>query len=113
MDATTGVSSTTHKHAQWRERIARQRASGKTVEAFCLEENVGKSTFGAWCRRLGVAAAPRGKRTQAAPFVDLGPVKVASPVALAGSAGVGQDLPGATEVRLELGGGVILHIARR
>jgi hypothetical protein len=113
MDATTEVSSTTHKHAQWRERIARQRASGKTVEAFCLEENVGKSTFSAWCRRLGVTAARRGNRTQAAPFVDLGPVKVARPLALAGSANMAQDFSAASEVRLELGGGVVLHIARR
>lgn len=113
MDETTVVFSTAHKQTQWRDRIARQRASGKTVAAFCLEENVGKSTFGAWCRRLGIAAAPRSKRAAAARFVDLGPVKVARSLASAGSTGVAQDFPAATEVRLELGGGVVLHIARR
>src|SRR6266481_3105232 len=104
MSATALVMTTAQKESIWRERIARQKASGNTIAAFCEQENLGKSTFSYWCRRLGVAGATPARkcRTVGAAFVDAGPIKA---VRLPEIAGV--------EVHLELGGGVVLHIARR
>jgi transposase-like protein len=82
----------------WRERLARQAASGKTIAAFCREEGVGKSTMSYWRKRLGVV----GPQTTAvrAPFLDVGSVRSAN------------ESPGRIELRLELGDGVVLHIAK-
>ena len=79
MSRSAPATSTAQKEEAWRERIARQRASGKTIAAFCEEENLGKSTFSYWRRRLGVAPVAtrvaRKRTAQAAPFLDLGPIK--------------------------------------
>lgn len=67
---------TAQNESIWRERLARQAASGKTIAVFCREEGVGKSTLSYWRRRLGVVDAAPGQKlaTVAAPFLDLGPV---------------------------------------
>ena len=107
---------TARNESIWRQRLARQAASGKTIAVFCREEDVGKSTLSYWRRRLGLVGARTGHKLAAvaAPFLDVGRVKAArwhqhsaSPVDNASepsSAGI--------ELRLELGGGVVLHIAR-
>ena len=104
------------KETIWSERVARQSASGKTIAVYCREEGIGNSTLSAWRKRLGVVGAAPGPKPAAvaAPFLDVGRVKAArwhqhsaSPVDNASepsSAGI--------ELRLELGGGVVLHIAR-
>ena len=88
MGAFAPAISTAQKEIIWRERIARQRASGKTIAAFCEKENLGKSTFSYWRRRLGVStvAATAGRRpaAQAAPFLDLGSIKAVRPPGLGG-----------------------------
>ena len=96
----------------WRERIARQEASGKTIAVFCLEEGVGKSTFSNWRRRLRaveVAVAAQKCSAVAAPFLDLGALKPRGPD---GGDSAPYEFAGALEVRLELGGGVVVHIGR-
>ena len=108
---------TVRNESIWRERLARQAASGKTAAEFCREEGVGKSTLSYWRKRLGVVeAAPEQKLAAvAAPFLDAGQVKAgrwqqhsASP---AGN-NAPDLLPASIELRLELGHGVVLHIAR-
>ena len=83
----------------WREVLTRFAASGLEVEAFCAQEKLSVSSLRRW-RSLLAAEAPR---TAALPppgepsgFVDAG---------LLG----GQ---GRLELRLDLGGGVILHLSR-
>ena len=88
----------------WRERVARHAASGKTIAVFCREEGIGKSTLSNWRRRLGVAGAGAPAPVTGTPFLDLGPVKAATPPLPAALASI--------ELRLELGHGVVLHIAR-
>lgn len=107
---------TARNESIWRERLARQTASGKTIAVFCREEGVGKSTLSYWRRRLGLVGARAGHKLAAvaAPFLDVGRVKAArwrhpsaSPLDNAferSSTNI--------ELRLELGGGVVLHIAR-
>lgn len=48
-----GATRVRHDDKFWLAAIAEQRASGKTIEAFCAERGVGRSTFQRWARRLG------------------------------------------------------------
>lgn len=88
----------------WRELFARQASSGDTVSEFCRRVQVNANVFRRW-QVLLKAADQRSPCTRvaqpgteiAAPFIDLG--------------GIG---PGGSrcEVRLELGAGMVLSIAR-
>lgn len=98
----------------WREVMLRFGEADMTVSAFCAREGLSTSSFYRWRERLGSvgdaggAALPRGGRSQlavrprVAGFIDLG--HLATPPRDAG-AGV--------ELRLDLGGGVVLQIVRR
>jgi hypothetical protein len=88
--------------------------AGTTVSAFCAREGLSESSFYRWRERLGSvgdaggAALRRSGRSElavrprAAGFIDLG--QLATPPR---DAGAGLDL------RLDLGGGVVLQIVRR
>lgn len=115
MNPPTVVSIRAQKQALWRERLAQQRASGKTIAAFCHERNIGKSTLSYWRRRLQAAdGSPRRKASVvAAPFVELNPLKAVTPAGWSSREGASEDTADGFEVRLDLGGGVVLHIGRR
>lgn len=88
----------------WREVVERQAQSGLSVEAFCRGENINRGSFYVWrsrLRREGRSAdrrARQGVESQGATgFIDLGAL----------SSGGSRF-----EVRLDLGGGVVLHLAR-
>lgn len=91
----------------WRELFERFGAAKLGIEEFCRREGVCRSSFNRWRARLQATtvrpapARPRGDK-QAAPFVDLG--------VLGASAGAAA---GGIELRIELGGGVTLVLARR
>ena len=103
------------RETAWRNRLTRFAASKLTVEAFCRREAVPVGTFYGWQARLRTrdADAPAVPRTTLAlspsPFLDLGPVN-----SLASSAvSPGRDHARTNlDVRLELGGGVILYIVK-
>jgi hypothetical protein len=87
----------------WRELVARFAHSGLTEEAFCEGEGIGVKLFHRW-RSKRSSVPPRASAYKAAQvssrpagFVDLGGI---------GSGGL------RFEVRLELGAGVILSVAR-
>ena len=107
---------TARNESIWRERLACQTASGKPIADFCREEGVGQSTLSYWRKRLGVVDAAVGQKRAAAgaPFLDLGLVKAVKPQRHAASlADNPPELsPAGIELRLDLGGGVVLHIAR-
>ena len=98
----------------WREMMPRFGESGTTVSAFCAREGLSTSSFYRWRERLGpvgdaAGAAPRrGGRSElavppsAAGFIDLG--HLAAPTRETGAG---------LELRLDLGGGVVLQIVRR
>lgn len=98
----------------WREVMRRFGEAGTTVSAFCAREGLSTSSFYRWRERLGssggaAGAAPRragrselAVRPSAAGFIELG--HLAAP-----SREAGADL----ELRLDLGGGVVLQIVRR
>jgi hypothetical protein len=93
----------------WREVLQRFDGAGMTVEDFCRAEGLCRSSFTRWRRRLRTpaeAARPVAvkavKQEAPAAFVDLG---------LLG--GAGAALLPALDLRIELGGGVVLHLVRR
>jgi len=48
----------------WRQRIERQRRSGRTIADFCRSEGISQASFHAWRRKL--RGAPSGKRSRGA-----------------------------------------------
>jgi len=99
------MQTTKRRSAQaWREVVARFAQSGLTEEAFCEREGLGAKLFHRWRTKRG-SPAPRtmvDKPARVAPspsagFVDLGSLK---------------DGGSKLEMRLDLGGGVLVHVVR-
>lgn len=96
----------------WRAVLERFDGAAMTVQTFCLREGLTPSSFTRWRARLrngpkrmsapalARAAAPAPKPS----FVDLGLLGAATPAA-AEHAGL--------DLRIELGGGLSLHLVRR
>jgi hypothetical protein len=86
--------------AGWLELFSRQASSGLPVREFCQREGINASLFRRWQSRLAGSGSD-GKVTTpvevAEPFIDLGDLRTRA-----------QRL----EIRLDLGGGVVLSIAR-
>lgn len=88
--------------SEWSEVLSRFAASGLSVAAFCEQEGVSTASFYRWRGLLG-GAIERNSVDAGAPmpaFVDLG--ALGSP----GPAG------GRLEIRLDLGGGLVLSLVR-
>jgi hypothetical protein len=90
--------------AGWRRLFCRQSSSGLSVPEFCRREGINASLFRRWRstlegsqadRRVTPATAPAVERS--VPFIDLGDLRSGGP---------------RFEIRLELGSGVTLSIAR-
>lgn len=88
----------------WDEIVTRQRQSGLSVQAFCEQEGVTAASFYVWRSRLHREARPRRSdslgdraRKAATEFIDLGSL---------------DSSRSRFEVRLDLGGGVLLHLVR-
>ena len=91
----------------WREIVSRQSESGLSVQAFCEREGLKAASLYGWRARLqretrgrsSTARAPQRPRQEkpTGEFIDLG--------ALSSSRS-------RFEVRLDLGGGVVLHLVR-
>jgi putative transposase len=103
------------RELEWRDRVARQAAGHQTVRAFCQSESVPVASFYQWRSRLrkrglAVGAFAAGAQAPAA-FIELGAVRgrrLAYDLERADS-GV-KD--GRVEIKLELGGGAVLHVVR-
>jgi len=93
----------------WREVLARHAGGGESVSAFCRREGLSPNSFRRWRERLApgaLGAAPRkAVPVTSAPaahgFVDLGVL-----------GGATEPACGRLEMRLELGGGITLHLVR-
>jgi hypothetical protein len=101
------------REVEWRDRLARYTASGRTVAAFCRSESVSTPTFYQWRARLAKPAATHAaNRARAGGFIELsalgsGASEPALPQPELGS-GNAQRL----ELKLDLGGGVLVHVVR-
>ena len=90
----------------WRNHLARQASSGKSIAAFCRDESLPEWRFYAWRARLNDRAPKTSPplKMVAKPFIDLGIVKsnaVPTPA-----------ITLSLEVRIDLGGGMLLTITR-
>ena len=88
----------------WRELVARQVRSGLSVQAFCRQEQLNAWTFYGWRSRLRGSAVVtedrpvvRSQESKPAGFIDLGALRSGS---------------SRCEIRLDLGGGVVLRVVR-
>ena len=107
------------RETAWRNRLARFTASKLTVVAFCRREAVPVGTFYGWQARLRAREADAGPVPKTAlallpaPFLDLGSVnRLASSAASPGRDHAPNPARTTLDIRLDLGGGVVLHIAR-
>ena len=88
--------------AQWRSLLTRFSDSGLSVSVFCRREAVSTASFYRWRARLDRADGGEGLVVRSEPgFVDLGTLREQS--------GRGA----AVELKLDLGGGLSLHLVRR
>jgi putative transposase len=90
----------------WRELLAKFADSGLSVRAFCAQEGISTSSFNWWrCRFNGSRRPqPSSSRSSVVPageFVDLGALS-------APAAAQAEHF----ELRLDLGGGLVLHLVR-
>lgn len=88
----------------WRELVTRQDRSGLSVQAFCRQERLNAWTFYGWRSRLRKSAAVadepmvvKEQNRDPTGFIDLGALRGVS---------------SRCEIRLDLGGGVVLHVVR-
>jgi hypothetical protein len=87
----------------WRKILGRFEESGTTAQAFCAREGLSSKSLRRWQLRLGgdsdqaLIAKAAGLTSKPSGFIDLGDLRSGS---------------SRYEVRLELGAGVILSIAR-
>ena len=99
----------------WSEIMRRYEGAGTTVRQFCAHEGLSTQSFSRWRGRLAgereirtstaqTSALIGQPRSEAASFIELGE--------LPGAAAPSQTGAG-LELRLELGGGVVLQIVRR
>jgi putative transposase len=89
--------------AQWRSLLSRFSDSGLSVSVFCRREAVSTASFYRWRGVLEGHEAGEGLAVRSEPgFVDLGIL-------------TGESARGAApvELRLDLGGGLTLHLVRR
>ncbi|TDK61209.1 IS66 family insertion sequence element accessory protein TnpA [Sapientia aquatica] len=106
------------KEAIWRDHLTRYAASGKTIAAFCRDEAIAEGNFYAWRTRLRQDTANMAQKAstsapkQVAPFIDLGPVKSRAVNHETARTSASAIAPG-IDIRLDLGNGIVLTIARR
>ena len=84
---------------QWQAVLARFGTAGLSVAAFCARESISEASFYRWRGLLPSSGTGHPVAQTAASFVDLGPV-------------ASRHRESRLEVRLELGGGVVLHVVR-
>ena len=87
----------------WRAMLVRFSGSGLTIKAFCRREAVSTASFYRWRTLLGAQATAvqtRPARSVTDTFVDLGPLMTPDSV------------PARFDLRLDLGGGLILQLRR-
>lgn len=108
------LESHTSKEAAWRSRLLRHAQSGRTIAAFCRDESVSTASFHIWRAKLAAASGNAANPAQPAAFIDLGAIantagvtSIAHPPASAPTPAAGID------IRIDLGGGIVLTITRR
>jgi len=105
----------TSKEAAWRSRLLRHAQSGKSIAAFCRDEAVSTASFHIWRSKLAAVDAHAAQPAPPAAFIDLGAIKTGGVAAIARSSASppASTLSSGIDVRIDLGGGIVLTITRR
>ena len=100
-------------YLEWQQRLESYRQSGLTIEVFCLQEGVSKSTFFAWAKRLRNGIPESLKKERAEREKAENGQAVFLPITLKASP-VEIELPNGGVVRLPLGVGqaVLVEVIR-
>ncbi len=91
----------------WRGVLERFASSGLAVPAFCEREAISEASFYRW-RSILQGAAGTGKKRRAIPVVS-GATKAAAEFVDLGAL---RSVSSRCELRVDLGGGVLLHLVR-
>lgn len=91
---------------EWRALLSRYAMSGQSVATFCRAESVSAASFYRWRGLLGNDDGQGGIPKVKPGFVDLGTLRP-PPVANSGLIAAGR-----LELKLDLGGGLVLHLVR-
>ncbi|MBD8625750.1 hypothetical protein IFT64_02240 [Oxalobacteraceae sp. CFBP 8753] len=103
----------TSKEAAWRSRLLRHAQSGKTIAAFCRDESVSTASSHIWRSKLAAASGHAAQLAQPAAFIDLGTIASTTDVtSMAHSPASAPVAAAGIDVRIDLGGGVVLTIMR-
>ena len=105
----------TSKEAIWRDHLARHATSGKSIAAFCRTEPISQGNFYAWRTKLGVGAAGLPDPAVPPTFIDLGAVTntVAATAERSPAPTPSRSPTPSIDLRIDLGGGIVLTIIRR
>jgi transposase-like protein len=100
------------RRRRWQEVLRRFERSGLSVAEFCEAESISAWSLYDWRRRLGAGGRVRAAPASGGGFVDVG--TVVSPMAeLHRVAATDLEPLSGIELRIDLGGGLVLQIARR
>jgi transposase-like protein len=114
MEATTMEAKTqTRRHLSaqaWREVFCRFDGSGDSVVVFCKREGLNTSSFHRWRRRLTTTTAAGNLSRE--PREAAQPQSAVASFIEVGSMGAEKEPAARLEVRLELGGGLVLQLVR-
>ena len=97
----------------WREVLGRFEGAGKNVSEFCAREGVSESSFYRWRARLGISGGGMSETPAMGPSPLAVQPSAASFIELGSLGGAPRNSVGGLELRLDLGGGVVLQIVRR
>ncbi len=109
----------TSKQATWRNHLARHGARGKSIAAFCRDKASSQANVHIWRTKLANGANERATvPAPISPLIDLGAVNsaTASTASEHSSTSTPIQAPPAMpgiDIRIDLGGGVVLTITRR
>lgn len=101
------------RRRQWQQTVRRFERSGPSVARFCEAESVSAWSLYDWRRKLGASGqVRRAVGAGREDFVEVG--MVPAPSSVAPAAGLpGVEVAAGVELRIDLGGGLVLQILRR
>ena len=96
----------------WRDRLTRHAVSGLGVAAFCGYESISTASFYRWRTLLANQTKIVADAAPAVGFIELGAMRAKSANITDAAPAVASE-PGAIEISLDLGHGLVLRIVRR